>query len=97
LHFDVGASSAIGSGVVLMVISGIGIDGKIKALLSFAFFARLINDLQGSRRKGLLALCGNLPTISMLFAPSIAAFGRFGLGGGRTAREKAGWPLVGCL
>lgn len=34
--------------------------------------------------------------ISMPFAPSIVAFRPPGIGGSWTAREKAGWPLVGC-
>jgi hypothetical protein len=72
-------------------------DGKIKALPSLVVFARLINRLWRYRRKGLLALYENSPMISMPFAPSIVAFGRFGIGEGWTAREKAEWPLVGCL
>ena len=42
----------------------------------------------------LLTLVG---LIAFIFAPSIVAFGRFGLRESWTAREKAGWPLVGYL
>jgi hypothetical protein len=35
--------------------------------------------------------------ISTAITPSIIAFGRLGIGESWTAREKAGWPLVGYL
>ena len=59
-------------------------------------FVRPINGLWRSRRKGLLALYGNSPMISMPFAPSIIAFGRFVIGESWTAREKLGCPARVC-
>jgi hypothetical protein len=46
-------------------------------------------DLAG---EALLALYENSPMISMPFAPSIIAFGRFVIGESWTAREKLGCP-----
>jgi hypothetical protein len=53
LLFDVNASWAIGSGVVLMVISGIGIDGKIKGRTLRLQTVVVFNVLRGD-----FAMCG---------------------------------------
>lgn len=68
---------------------------KSVAVVGYFLFIRstVYGDLA---REALLALYENSPIISMSFAPSVIAFGRFVIDESWTAREKLGCPARVC-
>jgi hypothetical protein len=68
-----------------------GPQDKSVAVVGWFLFIRskVYGDLV---QEALLALYENSPMISMTFAPSVIAFGRFVIGESWTAREKLGCP-----